>query len=82
TCCVWQEDYQRNFITFIPPNVTLRAYYCFTCATFDGMELWGADLKNGGYNRDTCFHVYGGEFSKPKLDEAPYEECQKIRDSK
>ncbi|CAG8463962.1 9392_t:CDS:2 [Gigaspora margarita] len=21
TCCVWEEDVHRNFITFIPPNL-------------------------------------------------------------
>ncbi|CAI2188322.1 15180_t:CDS:2 [Funneliformis geosporum] len=115
SCCVWQEDSQHNFITFIPPNVPLKnnAYYCFSCATFDGMEKWGADLRNGiltyhtidntttywvdlgvtnpgdytdtnegGYNKDTCFHVYGGPVNEAELTEAPYEECQKIRDSK
>ncbi|CAB4445674.1 unnamed protein product [Rhizophagus irregularis] len=111
-CCVWQEDYQRNFITFIPPNVWDKDYYCFSCATFDGMEEHGADLRNGiltyhtidntttywvdlgvdqpsayadtnegGYNRDTCFHVYGN-FKVAELNEAPYDECQKIRDPK
>ncbi|CAB4416288.1 unnamed protein product [Rhizophagus irregularis] len=112
-CCVWQEDYQRNFITFIPPNIRAHNdYYCFHCATFDGMGSNGADLRNGiltyhtidntttywvnlgvnflkyaytnkgGYNRDTCFHVYGGDKNDADLEEAPYDECQKIRDSK
>ncbi|CAG8770549.1 97_t:CDS:2, partial [Gigaspora rosea] len=113
-CCVWQEDYQHNFITLIPLKLeSPSSYYCSSCATFNGMDRWGADLRNGiltyhtidntttywvdlgvlnpgdyastnkgGYNRDTCFHVYGGEVNQAELNEAPYEECQKIRDSK
>ncbi|RIB30008.1 hypothetical protein C2G38_2153950 [Gigaspora rosea] len=120
TCCFWQEDSQHNFITLIPLKLEdPRNYYCCSCATFDGMDRWGADLRNGiltyhtidnttaywvdlgvdypdfvghgyadtneggegGYNRDTCFHVYGNT-DQAELNEAPYEECQKIRDSK
>ncbi|GBC02105.1 hypothetical protein RclHR1_04450013 [Rhizophagus clarus] len=111
TCCVWQEDYLHNFITYIPPNAEHNdLYYCFSCATFDGIGEHGADLRNGiltyhtldntttywvdldvrnrnqgsnkgGYNKDTCFHVYG-DASDANLDEAPYDECEKIRDSK
>ncbi|CAB4408120.1 unnamed protein product [Rhizophagus irregularis] len=117
SCCVWEEDYQRNFLTYIPPasprdaNASPHngASYCFVCSTFDGMEKRGGDLRNGiltqqtldntttywvnvntnydtsknkgGYNKDTCYHVYADYFSL-ELDEAPYEECEKIRDSK
>ncbi|CAG8742262.1 16990_t:CDS:2 [Funneliformis caledonium] len=108
-CCVWEEDAQHKFITFIPPNIPNKPsyYYCSGCATFNGMERFRADLRNGiltyqtldntttywvnfgtdyawsvlgGYNKDTCFHVYGTEH-KAELNEAPYEECEKIRDS-
>ncbi|PKB98562.1 hypothetical protein RhiirA5_403904 [Rhizophagus irregularis] len=118
-CCVWQEDAQHNFITYIPqsvPNEKHHYYYCSNCATFDGMDKEGADLRNGiltyrtlddtttywadmvvsfkpgnnhirtnrggdsGYNNHTCFHVFG-DHNEARLDEAPYEECQKIRDS-
>ncbi|GBC10573.1 hypothetical protein RclHR1_09730009 [Rhizophagus clarus] len=115
TCCVWQEDSQHNFITYIPPSVPHKNedYYCFDCATFDGMDLKGADLRNGiltyqtldnttaywvdmgildgfaksnqggdsGYTKNTCFHVHGRKFDA-SLYEAPYDECEKIRDSK
>jgi hypothetical protein len=35
--------------------------------------------NRGGYNRDTCFHVYGAGDNAAELYEAPYDECQKIR---
>ncbi|CAI2182150.1 14143_t:CDS:2 [Funneliformis geosporum] len=99
-CCVWEENYQRNFITYIPPN-NQGSYYCFSCATFNGMEQHGADVRNGiltqqtldckrcksrsdykgGYNKNTCFRVYGDR-NYATLAESPYEECEKIRDSK
>ncbi|PKY27505.1 hypothetical protein RhiirB3_529245 [Rhizophagus irregularis] len=111
TCCVWQEDYLHNFITYIPPNAEHNnLFYCFSCGTFDGIGEHGADLRNGiltyhtldntttywvdmhvindgpssnkgGYNKDTCFHVFG-DLGEATLDEAPYDECEKIRDSK
>jgi hypothetical protein len=36
--------------------------------------------NTGGYNNHTCFHV--GAYGRADLTEAPYEECQQIRDSK
>ncbi|CAG8701826.1 18613_t:CDS:2 [Rhizophagus irregularis] len=50
TCCTWEEDDQRNFITFIPPNVPHKNndYYCFPCSSFDIVgRYFGADLRNG-----------------------------------
>ncbi|RGB31207.1 hypothetical protein C1646_671067 [Rhizophagus diaphanus] len=49
TCCTWEEDYQRNFITFIPLNVPYKneEYYCFPCSSFDELKYDGAYIKNG-----------------------------------
>ncbi|CAB4428298.1 unnamed protein product [Rhizophagus irregularis] len=116
-CAVWEEDYNRHFITYIPPDAPHNGVsYHFNCATFNGMDS-SADIRNGvltqktldnsttywvifaandgfghnsnykgGYNTNTCFHVLGGGGGhwKPRADlyEAPYEECQQIRDSK
>ena len=41
----------------------------------------GPSSNKGGYNTNTCFHVFG-DLGEATLDEAPYEECQQIRDSK
>jgi hypothetical protein len=50
-CCVWQEDDQRNFITYIPPYIDIEdhnLYYCFDCSSFDSAARFGgADLRSG-----------------------------------
>ncbi|GES93707.1 hypothetical protein GLOIN_2v1846791 [Rhizophagus clarus] len=92
TCCVWQEDSQHNFITYIPPSVPHKNedYYCFDCATFDAywvdmgiLDGFAKSNQGGdsGYTKNTCFHVHGRKFDA-SLYEAPYDECEKIRDSK
>ncbi|RIA85304.1 hypothetical protein C1645_830984 [Glomus cerebriforme] len=113
-CCMWEEDSNRNFITYVPPDVPHNSAesYCTTCATFEFLgdvrngiltqktldntttywvnlqvtdDLGRSSVFHGGYNSNTCFHVFGGEggwIPRADLDEAPYEECQKIRDSK
>ncbi|CAB4412786.1 unnamed protein product [Rhizophagus irregularis] len=47
SCCVWEEDVYRNFITFIPSNVPgdHHYYYCFDCSDFNTTN--GADFRNG-----------------------------------
>ena len=40
-----EEDYKRNFLTYIPNINPPESYYCFDCKTFEGGN--STDLRNG-----------------------------------
>ncbi|CAG8666830.1 13067_t:CDS:2 [Funneliformis mosseae] len=58
-CCVWEEDAQHKFITFIPPNIPNKPsyYYYSGCVTFNDMEQFRADLRNGILTYQTLDHT-------------------------
>ncbi|RGB21318.1 hypothetical protein C1646_778374 [Rhizophagus diaphanus] len=77
TCCIWEEDYQRNFITYIPPNVPRKNddYYCSPCSSFDYLQHDGADLRNGILTHQTIDNTttYWVHLQSSSYGEAHYE---------